>query len=213
MEPVTPVSLSEHMSALLDDEVGSFEQRRVLDELKSNDELSQKLSAYALIGEAMRSNQTTVTAGSSFLAGIQSQIESDADYHDVQLEEQNKKVSTSSSWLRPVGGFALAASVAAIAVIGFQNYKQIDSTEMTTASINNGVKQQKERLTLAEMNSAKVISAANMVADDEVASAAGLYRHADTRTRSLLKRYVDSHMQYASTAAFVPSVRVIAYAD
>ena len=38
------------------------------------------------------------------------------------------------------------------------------------------------------------------------------YIDADVQTRLMLKRYVDSHMQYTSSA-FVPSVRAIAYSD
>jgi len=81
-------SLTEHLSALLDDEAGSFEQRRVLDELGSDEDLRQKLSSYALIGEVMRTAETTATANSDFLAGIHSKIEADDNYHQVKLEDK-----------------------------------------------------------------------------------------------------------------------------
>ncbi len=48
-----PISLAEHLSSVLDDEAGSFEQRRVLDELKSSEDLNNKLSHFAFIGESM----------------------------------------------------------------------------------------------------------------------------------------------------------------
>ena len=61
------------------------------------------------------------------------------------------------------------------------------------------------------MNSVKKVAPAdsknNMTQDKED------YKQANAHARSFLKRYVDSHIQYASASTFVPSVRVIAYAD
>ncbi|MEE9445500.1 MAG: sigma-E factor negative regulatory protein [Cocleimonas sp.] len=243
----TNVSLNEHLSALLDDEAGAFEQRRILDELTINDSanqaLSQKLASYSLIGESMRSassSDTTIIADSSFLANIHAQIDAEPEYDQVQLKEENttQPAANNKSWLRPVGGFALAASVAAIAVIGVQNYQQtnassspvIASTPLTTTSdapITSQKAPQKTQLSVAAMKSATVVSAADIVekaegAKKEVVAMAdaknakdkdNVYSHANARTRSLLKRYVDSHMQFASNTTFVPSVRVIAYSD
>ena len=246
----TNVSLNEHLSALLDDEAGAFEQRRILDELTINDSanqaLSQKLASYSLIGESMRSassSDTTIIADSSFLANIHAQIDAEPEYDQVQLKEENttQPAANNKSWLRPVGGFALAASVAAIAVIGVQNYQQTNAsssaviastplTPLTTTSdapITSQKAPQKTQLSVAAMNSATVVSAADIVEKaegakkEEVAMAVAkntkdknnVYSHADARTRSLLKRYVDSHMQFASNTTFVPSVRVIAYSD
>lgn len=206
-------SLLEHLSAVLDDEAGSFEQRRVLDELKSNDDLSEQFSRYSLIGESMRSSKPVAIVGSDFLAGIHEEIDADSEYHNVALIEPKKQ----NSWLRPVGGFALAASVAAVAVIGVQNYQSpsspdamVASTQVNTAPSSNQ-SAPKEQLTQAEMKSAVVVSANELELVDTVAS--NQYRHANARTRSLLKRFVDKHIRHASTSSFVPSVRVIAYAD
>lgn len=206
-------SLTEHLSALLDGEAGSFEQRRVLDELRTDDKLRQKISSYSLIGETIRSGQITAVAGTSFLAGIHDKIDSEPEYDQIQLEDKNAENKKSNSWLRPVGGFALAASVVAVAFIGIQNYQQTE-TGLVTASVENTAKPQKDKLTVAEMNSATVVSADKTIANDQVATVApDLYSDADSQTRLLLKRYVDGHLQRASVKAFVPSVRVIAFAD
>jgi len=245
----TTISLNEHLSAVLDDEAGAFEQTRVLDELTKNTSdknataLRQSLLSYSLIGESMRSasssDATTVT-GSDFLAGIHEQIDKESDYHQVHIQDAKKPAANSSSWLRPVGGFALAASFAAIAVIGVQNLQQdkqqmsaqseiIAATESKSAQPSAG----KSQLSLAAMNAATVVSAADMVSTAEkpaieVAAAnmpasnivknvekkvADIYQPADSHTRAMLKQYVDSHMQFASNSTFVPSVRVISYSD
>lgn len=227
-----PASLTEHLSALLDSEAGTFEQRRVLDELKSSDGLRQSLSSYALIGEVMRTAETTVTADSSFLAGIHAQIETEDEYHHIQLEEPANDKS-SASWLRPVGGFALAASVATVAFLGFQNYQQNDtssmiaatsatssaiastavSTSATSATTTRPNASQPDNLVQEERATSAIASTVQVTSVNNETIATNEYHQADARTRMLLKHYVDSHMQYASNTAFVPSVRVIAYAN
>ena len=219
--------MPEYLSALLDDEAGDFEQKRVLDELKSNDSLCEKLSTYALIGETMRSSdmgKPVLNLDSNFLTGIHAKIEDEEQYHNVELN-QSASVShtgSSQSWLKPVGGFALAASVAAIAVLGLQNYQQSGAANQPTiagkSQSNKTMIAKKDQLSITEMAAATPISAATLATpitfknkDEKIVTQE--YAQADTQTRSLLKRYVDSHMEYASTAAFVPSVRVIAYTD
>ena len=216
-------SLTEHLSALLDDEAGSFEQRRVLDELGSDEDLRQKLSSYALIGEVMRTAETTATANSDFLAGIHSKIEADDNYHQVKLEDKQSASANDdkySSWLKPVGGFALAASVAAVVFFGFQGLQQNDSNAisagMTTAE-NTMTPIHTDNLSEEKMAKATVISAPQSAPRSappmDTTVAVNDYQQADAHTRMLLKRYVDSHMQYASNSALVPALRVIAYAN
>lgn len=174
----------------------------------------------------MRSGQSVIAADSSFLAGIHSEIASDDQYDQVTVEpasnDSNKDIKAAgNSWLRPVGGFALAASVAAVAVIGFQNFQvQQQKNNVTIATeqtehkpdLTKKTAKPKDRLTAAEMASATVISADKM-SGVQMASAPTKYLQADKRTRSLLKYYVDSHMRHASTSAFASSVSVVAFAN
>ncbi|MCF6194590.1 MAG: sigma-E factor negative regulatory protein [Kangiellaceae bacterium] len=226
-----PISLAEHLSTVLDDEAGPFEQRRVLDELTSSDnannnsrkELSEKLSHYALIGESMRSTNPTTVAGPNFLAGIHDKIAEEDQYHDVQLQdsvandEMSQELSKSSSMLRPLGGFALAASFAAVAFMGVQNHQlgnQLAEKSATIVAFTEAAKIEK----LAQMkNQTAVVKSVAELAPTEskniITEDKKEYKLANAHARSFLKRYVDSHVQYASTSTFVPSVRVIAYAD
>lgn len=210
----SPISLNEHLSALLDDEAGIFEERRVLDELKSDQNLSKKLSNYALIGETMRTGESQNPAlmlGSSFLDSIHEQIEQEDQFDEVILDNANSNQaalitaeSNSSSMLRPIGGFALAASVGALAFMGLQNVGLISkpTTQPTNIVDSSGP--------TAIVQSAPVNQESSNL---ELVSDSDQYVDADAQTRSMLKRYVDSHMQYSTTSAFVPSVRVIAYTD
>ncbi|MEE9326627.1 MAG: sigma-E factor negative regulatory protein [Cocleimonas sp.] len=215
------ISMTEHLSALLDDETGEFEQRRVLDELKSDKKLCNKFSSYALIGETMRSasvEKNACSAGTSFLAGIHEKIDAEDEYNQVTVGSNNVEsyndAQSQKSWLRPVGGFALAASIAAIAVLGVQNYQLTKKSDLLTASLS--AQSQKSLIANTIHVAAPVV--ANVDVDtalpiDDVTDNSEQYRQADSHVKSLLKSYVDSHMQYATHTTFVPSVRVIAYAD
>ncbi len=234
------VTLVEHLSAMLDDEAGAFEQKRVLDELKTDKALAKKLANFALIKETFHSREeTSVYAGASFLQGIHDKLEAEPEFASHALDDAlSSSVSAktpedatadnekSGGWLRPVGGFAMAASVAALAVIGFQNYlgngqsthapaiETLAKADMNGTATTPAVKGQ---LTQAQMDSAVLANGSSVGSAEKTdhgnTLAALDYRQADAQTRSLLKRYVDSHIQYASTGAFVPSVRVIAYSD
>lgn len=177
---------AEHLSAVLDGEAGEFEQRRILDELAKDDSLRSSLSSYALIGETLRDEKQSVIASADFLAGIHDEIDAEPEYSHVQITET--KAANDTPWIRPAAGFAVAASVAAIAVVGMQSFMSgSNNTESSLA--NNG----NAKPVLAVMAKAKA------------------YNHPDKQTQTLYKRYLDSHVQYASTTSMMPSVRVVSY--
>jgi negative regulator of sigma E activity len=154
----------------------------------------------------MRSTKPAVVAGPSFLAGIHDKIAKEDEYHNIQLVDQiDSESNQKKSWLRPVGGFALAASFAAVAFVGVQNYQ-----------LNNQLSQQTAP-TIAAVQTPEATPVASVediaVTKEPAQKTVDQYREANSHARSFLKRYVDSHVQYASTSTFVPSVRVIAYAD
>lgn len=225
-ESKDPISMPEFLSAVVDDETGDFERKRVLDELTSSSALRTKMSNYALIGETMRASdsmQSQIATENSFLAGIHEQIDAEETFENVVLNQNTPNVE-SNSWLKPLGGFALAASVAAVAILVLQNYSILNPSGNLDATIVDSTLESanpspQTQLTQEQMDGAINISAdqmsdtrmqSNLTNESEPVE---IYKQADARTRSLLKRYVDTHMQYAGTAAFVPSVRVIAYAD
>lgn len=206
------ISLKEHLSAVLDDEAGKFEQTRVLDELSTDHTLCEKLSRYALIGESMRAGELeskSYNAGPEFLNGIHKSIEDEETFAELQLQDvrsYNQSKLQQNRWLKPVGGIAIAASLAAVTFLGIQNYQLQNLNTQLQISAN----QQLEREISVTQN---VNKSKRTIAATEADNLNEQYKTADIKTRSMLKRYVESHMQHAATAAFVPSVRVIAYAD
>lgn len=215
----SPISINEHLSALLDDETGSFEERRVLDELKTDEKLSQKLATYALIGETIRTGdgeKPVLSLGSAFLDGIHKQIELEDEFNEVVIADSDVKTNqvaqsenkpTPLPWLRPVGGFAVAASVGALAFMGLQNIGLLSSPNSQPSNfVDSSAPTAIVDSTPVTIKSPETAVDTSIVVNDQ-------YANADAETRAMLKRYVDSHMQYAATSAFVPAVRVIAYTD
>ncbi|MCK5812681.1 MAG: sigma-E factor negative regulatory protein [Cocleimonas sp.] len=178
-------TITEHLSAVLDGEAGEFEQRRLLDELGKDNDLQASLACYALIGETMRDEKQSSIAGSSFLQGIHDEIKAEPEYSHVEVTE--KKVSNGSPvWIRPLTGFAMAASVAAIAFIGLQSSVTLTGNTATPLVVANQ----------------QVKATSTMVATTS---------YPDARTRTLYKRYMDSHAKYDATTPMMPSVRVVSY--
>lgn len=179
------ITTAEHLSAVLDGEAGEFEQRRILDELSKDEQLQSSLSSYALIGETMRDEKQSIIIGSDFLQGIHDQINEESTYSHVQVAE--KKASNDGSWVRPMTGFAVAASVAALAVVGMQSFMSGNNTDSS----------------LADASRAGAIQT--------LVAKVNTYKYPDKKTQTLYKRYLDSHIQYASTTSMVPSIRAASY--
>jgi sigma-E factor negative regulatory protein RseA len=110
----------EFLSALVDDELGDFERRRLLDELSTDPALAERWGRYHLIGEALRGGLPSRT-DMGFAERLHSRL---ADEAPLQVEP-GAIVSAEVEPPRRAGhsviGLALAASVAAVTVIGVQS--------------------------------------------------------------------------------------------
>lgn len=230
---------NEFLSAVLDDEAGEFERRRLLDGLCDDVELGQTLNRYSLVGEAMRSQQRTVVDSGSFLAGIQAQLEDEPVYDEVlvaaavndvvQGGKQNVNHSTDQDigsgavlakqpWHRDnTARYAMAASVAVAAlasVLLVQNTgSQVDISE-TMAKTEAP----------AALKSIAVVDAETTLGGNNATVAAAkpisginspLRRVAslDQQTADTLKQYVTLHMQYRSSNGIAPSIQAVSYAQ
>lgn len=200
-------SKQEFLSALLDDEVGAFEQRRVLDELHKDDELSATFNRYALIGEAMRANHSTqrTALGVSLLSRIQDELADEPDYHLEPVVASTPSPVPRRQWQRM--GFALAAGVAALAVGGILFLQHPNTAEpMATAQLDN--------IPSANMAKPMPVNTANaLMADPATQARIQQVSRIDPQTRDMLKQYVAQHVKYASTTVIAPSVRAVSYVN
>ncbi len=107
--------LKEQLSAMLDDELDEQEYELLIHRLKQDRDLQSMWSRYQVVGEVMRQNLVN-TAPADLAHKISQQID-----HEPELEASDGMQSRGVRMLKPVAGLAIAASVAAMAVVGMQN--------------------------------------------------------------------------------------------
>lgn len=108
--------IKESLSALMDGQADELEVRRVLKEVAENDELRETWRRHQMAAAAMRRELPEQVV--DYSAAIRDAIE------EEQSLSSQKAVSR---FLQPLGRFAIAASVAAVALVGVQQYNQTDS--------------------------------------------------------------------------------------
>lgn len=205
-------SKEEFLSALLDDEAGDFERRRLLNELKHDDELGQTLSRYALIGDVMRAGQgQRISSGVSLLDRIHDELDDEPTYNEVAVEMLSGKPAVAElSTSRNGWGVAIAATIAAVAMGGMLFVQHPDRND---------------RLAVAEAPTAPTAQSVAALPSNETTTQVAVTTEADTdtrirqigridsQTRDILKQYVAQHVKYASTTAIAPSIRAVSYGN
>jgi sigma-E factor negative regulatory protein RseA len=108
-------SVKEQLSAYLDGELADAELELLAKRLGRDTELRQSLGRYALITESLRGERPTA-ASRNFAGNVMSALD-----NEPAVTRSRFGVSPAlARRLRPVAGFAVAASVAALAVISVQ---------------------------------------------------------------------------------------------
>ena len=101
----------ESLSALMDGQADELEVHRVLKDISGNEQSRDTWRRYQMAAAAMRRDLPEQVV--DFSASISAALE----------DEKALQVNTlSARMLRPLGRFAIAASVATVAIIGFQQY-------------------------------------------------------------------------------------------
>ncbi len=122
--------IKESLSALMDGQADELEVRRVLKEVSENDELRDTWRRHQLAAAAMRRElpEQVVDYSSAIHAALEN-------------EEALGGPSAFSRVAKPLGRFAVAASVAVIALVGVQQYNKPagtpGNTPATIASVDN----------------------------------------------------------------------------
>ena len=190
---------NEHLSAVFDGEATDFEQKRLVDELLKDDDLKQSWSRYALIGDVLREPETTQVAGSDFLANIQQQIEKEESYSQVAL----KPAANQSTWRKQAGSLALAASIAAISVLGVQSLMNTNTADQSPTTTKVALL---ETPTSSSSNKPQKASAVQLAKNETVSR-----QVVDLEQRIKMQRYIASHIKNTSSRTLAPSIRVVSY--
>ncbi len=106
--------VAERVSMLMDGELDQQKTVRLLDDLRNDERLQHHWRCYHLIGDAIRNNLPE-NSNQALASNIFKALES-----EPALTSASSSVVVYPSFIKPVAGLALAASVAAVTVIGFQ---------------------------------------------------------------------------------------------
>ncbi|MGB5438052.1 MAG: sigma-E factor negative regulatory protein [Gammaproteobacteria bacterium] len=115
--------IHEQLSALVDNELEEQEQALLFRQLASDAELSQRLSRYQIISDALQ-NHLPEKLGSGFHQRVHAALNDEPLVHAPG--------SVLAAWFKPVAGVALAASVSMVAVLTLQ-YVRKDSADVAPA--------------------------------------------------------------------------------
>ena len=110
--------IREQLSALIDDELSDVEQPLLLGRVQRDTELRECLGRYQLIGEVMRGIVDTTALG-----GVADRVRR-ALQQDVAGQVPDTPKQEGFNWWKPVAGFAVAASVALVAVLTVSSLRE-----------------------------------------------------------------------------------------
>jgi len=100
----------EQISVLFDAELSEFENRKLLSSVTDDGESLEQIARYQLIGDVIRSEGEANPVKPGFAAAISERLQSEPDMEAV-------KPRLPANWLKMASGFAIAASVAVVAVV------------------------------------------------------------------------------------------------
>ena len=123
--------LYDQISAFADGELPEHETELLLRRVEREPELKAALARYIAIGASMRSESRNRIA-TRLATRVRAVIVAEA----AQEQPMRQRVHVSGRWLRPLAGFAVAATVATVAILGIQRIQSGDgagSPQVVTA--------------------------------------------------------------------------------
>lgn len=127
----------ENTSALLDNEVADAQQlQQQLDVLLTDPQAQQSWHRYAMIGHIMRGD-AQVNQHLDISAAVQTQLATEAPFtatNVVRPQFGKQTITAAERWWKPVGGIAIAASVALVAVLSVQQPVVPDGSNLETSN-------------------------------------------------------------------------------
>lgn len=183
----------ELLSRVLDEDISEFETQRILKEMKSNDGLRSTLYRYNVIGYAMR-DELPKQINSNFVHNVMSKLtdeEMSAPEFNGDNEIEKENHAKDSGRFKTAIGLAIAASVAVVSFVSFQNYVQTNNETTTTAIVADRVVEESDiqRVSSEDLQ--------NFISNPEAAAS--------------FNSYIMNHAEYASPRVSVPHVRIVGY--
>lgn len=187
--------IREQLSALIDDELTDLERPLLLGRLQRDDELRACMGRYQLIGDVIRGG-VTQASGLGIAARVQEALAQD-HLGQASLHDDVQQASAGRSYWKPVAGFAIAASVALVAVFSIQNLQQ--------------TKQEAQQVAATEITpQAAPVPVVQVTTSDEQ------WNRIEPRVEKRLSGYLVNHSEFAAShgmQGLTPYVRIVGFED
>ncbi len=205
--------MTEHqdkMSFLLDEFSGDEQSKAVLDEVEGDVNLQYSMRRYQMIGEVMR-HELPSQIDTDFSANVMAQIcqiDMAAKVPDNNDSSFKNRLSIWSwSFMKPVAGMALAASVAVVSITLWQSTNVDINSEQATGKIASADEQKIERLASQpfQFNAVNVSSSLNNGTHWKINKSA-------PALQQKLNAYLVNHTEYSnSLQGLIPQARVAGF--
>lgn len=183
----------ELLSRVLDEDVSEFETQRILKEMQSNDELRSTLHRFSVIGYAMR-DELPKQINSNFVHNVMSRLTNEkmsAPEFNENNELEKDNHAKDSGRFKTAIGLAIAASVAVVSFVSFQNYVQTNNETTPAAIVADRVVEESDIQRVSSEDLQNFIS--------------------NPKAAASFNSYIMNHTEYASPRVSVPHVRIVGY--
>lgn len=194
----------ETLSAFIDGEVTGDAETRLLDKVLKDENLGRRWASYHLIGDVIRQH-----------AHLHRQPEFSPAADDVRARAPRP----APAFISPVGGLALAASVALVAILGIQILSPEENDVVQTAAIESVAA--RDALVAAATTESRAEPGPISIPAQRVAAAASSMRSFTSQNWSdaapavatRLNGYLVTHNEHLSTGlgGIYPYARIVAY--
>lgn len=156
--------IDEQISAFMDGELPQPEHANLIHQICHDDELKLRWQSYHLIGDALKnSTSTTYQTQNQFAQSVMAALENEPTVFAPAALKHKANVR------QKIAGVAIAASVAAVAVIGVQSMNQSEETEPSLAEMPSSdqyVRMEQARPSMASASS--TVNAPTLMAPNSI---------------------------------------------
>ena len=189
----------ETLSALFDGETSEFETRRLLSEL--DDEQRSQWRNHQIVRDSINKSLDASVMSINIADAVAAEIANDpapvieAPAQATAANDQN--INKQQSWLKPAVGFAAAASVAFIAVIGVQQQDSGINGANTSFVANGNVSASQLKIN-SKLGLEQGLSPVSGVSNASINSDTQSSQLSTKDQQELLQYYMQKHVQHAS---------------
>ncbi len=209
--------MKEKLSSLIDDEHDSSALDQTLNKLCNDEEAKAQWARFHLARDVMQ-REYYGRLDSDFSTRIRTAIDQEIVYsQDHKVARVDFKASRkSSNWLRPVGGLALAATVAAVSVMGLRYLQPIDPVGTPAVALNAETVEKTKAPAAVQPNLPFQPTAVNfrLVNNEGTYWTLDRERIRDKGLESRLNSYLSDHIEFATmrnVGGMLPYSRLVGY--